>query len=453
MKKHKISVIGAGGGFVIGLIHDLCLTPGLHGSTVSLMDVNEKRLALAEAICRRHAREMGAALTIETTLDRREALKDADFVVTVALIDGPRRLQEGWAIALKHGYRWPGSFHIMYDEPFWLNFYQLQLFESITRDILEVCPAAWHLLVSNPVIAATTLIQRKYPQAKMVGMCHGFGGVYGVASAAIGPGFDPQQIVFEIPGVNHFVWLNHLTHKGEDLLPALTRLAEENSVRHIRTNQAPGITRKALELYQRFGVVPIGDTAHWTGASWPWWYHEPEDPDGAAWNVQMGQCWANYIEVLKGRMVAFEKSAADPSVPIAKSMGLPAGQTGEPMIPFVEAVARDIPRVIVVNTLNAEDFIPGIPRDFEVEIGALVSGVGLRGIKAKPLPKSILAQILRDRVAPVETELAAYAQGSRELLLQLVLMDKWTKSERQANALIDEIFALPYHEELRRHYR
>jgi alpha-galactosidase len=103
--------------------------------------------------------------------------------------------------------------------------------------------------------------------------------------------------------------------------------------------------------------------------------------------------------------------------------------------------------------LNAEEFIPGIPRDFEVEIGALVSGVGLRGIKAKPLPKSILAQILRDRVAPVETELAAYAQGSRELLLQLVLMDKWTKSERQANALIDEIFALPYHEELRRHYR
>ena len=50
-------------------------------------------------------------------------------------------------------------------------------------------------------------------------------------------------------------------------------------------------------------------------------------------------------------------------------------------------------------------------------------------------------------------ELAAYEEGNRDLLLQLVLMDKWTTSAEQANALIDEIFALTYHEDLRQHYR
>ena len=40
----KISIIGAGGSFTVGLIHDLCLTPNLYGSTISLMDINEERL-------------------------------------------------------------------------------------------------------------------------------------------------------------------------------------------------------------------------------------------------------------------------------------------------------------------------------------------------------------------------------------------------------------------------
>jgi len=50
-------------------------------------------------------------------------------------------------------------------------------------------------------------------------------------------------------------------------------------------------------------------------------------------------------------------------------------------------------------------------------------------------------------------ELAAYEKGNRALLTQLVMMDKWTQSVKNANDLIDEIFALPYHKELREHYR
>jgi len=69
------------------------------------------------------------------------------------------------------------------------------------------------------------------------------------------------------------------------------------------------------------------------------------------------------------------------------------------------------------------------------------------------LPKPIIAHILRDRVAPVEIELEAYNKGSRDLLVQLVLTDKWITSEKHANELIDDIFALPYHKELREHYR
>ncbi len=80
-------------------------------------------------------------------------------------------------------------------------------------------------------------------------------------------------------------------------------------------------------------------------------------------------------------------------------------------------------------------------------------GTGVRGNATTPLPRAILARLWRDRLAPVELELAAYAQGSRELLRQLILTDPFTRSLGQADALLEDILALPGHEAMRAHYR
>jgi len=77
----------------------------------------------------------------------------------------------------------------------------------------------------------------------------------------------------------------------------------------------------------------------------------------------------------------------------------------------------------------------------------------VRGIRARGLSKPLVAFVLRDRVAPVEVELEAYEAGSRERLLELVEMDPWTRSEEQAEGLLNDILSIPYHEEMRRHYK
>ena len=123
------------------------------------------------------------------------------------------------------------------------------------------------------------------------------------------------------------------------------------------------------------------------------------------------------------------------------------------MVPIIESIAYDIPRVIIGNIQNRGSLVPGIPEDFEVEVPTLVSARGIEGIQTRGLPKAVLAHILRDRVAPVNLELEAYNTGSRELLLQLIMMDPWNRSEEQAVGLLEEIFALPYYGELRTHYR
>ena len=449
MKDPKISVIGAGGSFVIGLIHDICLTPSLHGATISFMDADQDRLDTSYRLCTRYAEERGVKLKIGMTRDRRESMRDADFVITIALIDGSRRLLEGWAIARKLGYQWGGSYHILYDEPFWLNYYQLRLFESIVKDMIEVCPRALHLLVSNPVLAATTYLNRTYPQLQTVGLCHGFSGVNQIARIL---GLDQKSLSYEIPGVNHFVWLTHVTHKGEDVFPLVDRWTREQSARYWETHGPDQLSPKRVDLYRRLGVIPIGDTANWTGASWPWWYHSDPEVE-RSWKEDSEKPWFRYAEGVRDRPARHRRIVDDPEANIAREFHFGDEPTGEPMVPIVESVSYDVPRVVIVNILNSDEYVSGIPRDFEVEIPALVSARGVQGIKTKGLPRPVIAHILRDRVAPVEIELEAYRTGSRDLLTELVLMDKWTKSLEHAGRLIDEIFALPYHQELREHYR
>jgi alpha-galactosidase len=131
----------------------------------------------------------------------------------------------------------------------------------------------------------------------------------------------------------------------------------------------------------------------------------------------------------------------------------PPKHSHESIIPMVEALICDTPRTIISNIPNQGGYVPGIPHDFQVEVPALVSRRGIQGIQTDGLPTAALAYVLRDCVVPVELELAAYTQHSRKLLLELIMTDPWTQSVEQANALIDDIAALPFHTALRDHYR
>ena len=450
MAEVKIAFIGGGsGGFTLDQVKGICLTPNLHGSTISLMDVNEDRLNDTYVICNRFVKQMGADVKFEKTLDRREALKGADFVINTALVDGARRLKEGWMIAEKHGVKWGGSYHILYDEPFWLNYYQLQLFEGIARDMLEFCPDAWLLLVSNPVLAGTTFLTRKYPDLKMVGLCGADAGVYEIAAVL---GLERKHITYEVPGVNHFIWLTKMSYRGQDVFPMIDRWLETEAEGYWEKHPEGEMGMKKMDLYRNLGAIPIGDSASITGASWPWWYHSSEEVE-KRWGADSRTWWYEYAEEVRKAPENFKQFVQDESHQyVSKDQTLEAEAHGL-QIPIIESIACDIPRTFITNIQNTNEFVAGVPRDFEVEIPTLISRRGVQGIKTDGLPKPIIAHLLRDRVAPVEIELEAYQKGSRNLLAHLVMTDKWITSQKQAEDLIDEIFSLPYHGELREHYR
>jgi alpha-galactosidase len=444
----KISIIGAGSAvFSLRLIIDFCLTPNLQGSTISFMDIDQGRLDAIHRLCQRYADEVGIRLTLEKTTNRRESLAGADFVINTALAAGHERLREGWTVARQHGYRLGGSLHVYHDEAFWINFYQFRLFDEVITDVLDICPEAWYLQVGNPVLAGITYLGRKYPQAKIVGLCHGFSGVYRIADVL---GLDRERLHFQIPGVNHFVWLTHLYHDGQDVMPAFERWIETEAPAYWETcPPSDFLGPVAVDLYKRFGAFPIGDTCNPGGGSWPYWHHV-DDATEKRWKEDPYLWYENYFGWLDRTVRKIREAGEDASAKVSEVF--PPKLSGEVMVPIIESIACDVPRVIVANIPNSGDFVPGVPRDFAVEIPTLVSKCGIQGIKTGGLPRPLIAYILRDRVAPIETELEAYQTGSREALRQLILMDPYTQSDDQARSLLDGILSLPYHDAMRQHF-
>lgn len=448
----KISLIGAGSGaFSLSLIRDLCLTKNLEGCTVSFMDIDQERLDGSYHLCRRYAEELGVHINFEKTLNREESLQGADFVINTALAAGHHRLQQGWEIARQYGYRWGGSLAIMHDEAFWINFYQLRLFESLAEDILRICPDAWYLKVANSVLGGTTYLTRKYPKLKMTGLCHGFGGVYHIAELALGKDFDRSQLTFEVPGVNHFIWLTKMYYKGQDVMPLFGEWVKNKSEEYFQTcSESDHMGPKPVDLYRRFGVVPVGDTATVGGGAWGWWYHS-DDATEKRWKENPDKWWQNHFRWVAHTAKENYRVSNDPKARMIEYLS--PKMSGEQMVPIIESIACDIPRTYIVNIPNRGKLVPGIPEDFVVEVPALVSKRGIQGIQTDGLPTAVLAHLLRDRVAPVELELAAYEQGSRRMLEELIGMDPWTQSSRQAQDFLCDLLALPYHQAIQDHYQ
>ncbi len=446
----KVAIIGAGSAvFSINLIKDICINRNFDGSEVALMDINERRLNGIYSLCRKYIQATGVNIGLSMTMDRREALQGADFVMDVALDYGHERLKDGWKVAEDCGYRYGGSLHVMHDEAFWVNWYQIKLMEDIYKDILDICPDAWYLLVANPVQAGTTYLCRKYPGAKVIGMCHGG---YRALNLFDAMGLDRKDCTWEVSGVNHFVFMNSFYYKGQDAFPLLDKwLADGENMKQIMADplpwrqSSPKLGPKAVDLYHRYGVFPIGDTNSPGGGAWGWWYHT--DDVEQSYMEDAANWWKWHFQRGQNKLDKIWASIEDPNVNVLEFIGsVPAD---EPMIPTVEALAFNVERKVIVNVLNSGNWVQGVPTDYECECWAILNKDGVHPLNMKPQPKAVIAEMYHDRIAPVEMELQAFETGRIEFLEELVMMDPWTKSHAQARKLIRNILNMPCNREMK----
>ena len=224
----KITLIGAGStGFAKPFLVDIMSRPGLADATVSLMDIDAKKLAVTESLARKIARQLKAPNRIEATTDRRRALDGADYVVSVVLLHGIEPYEHALNTTLRHGVNASigcttgpsGVFMFLRYVP-----YQ----RAITKDMMEVCPDCLYLHYSNPTTMVPWYVNLVAPRIRSIGMCHSVQHSASQIADYIGAPLDETR--HWVAGVNHQAWFLRYEWNGKDAYPLLREAAKRPEV-------------------------------------------------------------------------------------------------------------------------------------------------------------------------------------------------------------------------------
>lgn len=448
-KPSKIVCIGAGSAvFGLSNMATIVRSQRLRGLELVLVDIDQAGLKTMTKLAQMMNRAWDSEMTIWSTTEREEALPGADFVV-VSVQVGPREevWELDWKIPLQHGVRQPyaensgpGAFaHTARNAP---------LILAIAQDMERLCPDAWYLNFTNPLIRLTWVVQR-YTKIKVVGLCHQLFWAYAMAAAVLADrwglqipeGFHVhtnydnqaslipvmlagyQHLDIKAAGLNHFSWVYDIRDRetGEDLYPLL----RERWLHHYRKDFEP-LTREMLQI---FGLMPTAGDAHL--CEYLPWTHDPVTKPWEKYNLRL-QSWDG-----NRRRRADRKALAEAIV---------AGK--QPVDQLKNAISEGVPEIVEAITFNDNFYhhqlnlpnnglIPNLPDDAIVEVPGIISSFGIRGLNFPPLPEGI-AELCRRELALSSLVVDTVVQGNRQLALQALLLDPMMNDIDRARAILDD---------------
>jgi alpha-galactosidase len=274
----KIAFIGAGSlGFTRGLVRDILTFPLLEDATLTLMDVDPERLEFAQKSCQRIVDMGNYPATVEATMDRAEALKDADAVLVTILAGGVDVWRHDIEIPKKYGVdinigdtRGPsGIFRFLRTAPVML---------SIAHDMERYCPGATMLNYTNPMAMLCRVMQRE-TDIQLTGLCHSVQGTAMMLAKWIGAPYD--EITYTCAGINHMAWYLRYEWNGEDAYPLIRQAVTERPEVY---NEE--IVRNEMFLHLDYYVTE--SSGH--NSEYNWWFRKRPDliekycTHGTGWN-------------------------------------------------------------------------------------------------------------------------------------------------------------------------
>jgi len=215
MKGLKIVTIGGGSSYTPEIVEGFIKRyDELPVRELWLVDIQEgkDKLDTVAGLARRMVREAGVPIGIHTTLDRREALPDADFVTTqlrVGLLDARIRDER---IPLSHGYigqetNGAGGFL--------KALRTIPVILDIDRDMAELCPQAWLINFTNPSGMVTEAVARYGKNKKVIGLCNVPIGMEMAIAKLLE--IDQSRLRIDFAGLNHMVFGLHVYADGVDV--------------------------------------------------------------------------------------------------------------------------------------------------------------------------------------------------------------------------------------------
>jgi alpha-galactosidase/6-phospho-beta-glucosidase family protein len=426
----KVAFIGAGSiGFTRRLMRDILTVPELQDTHFSFTDISKRNLGMVEKLCLKDIRGNNLPAKLTSSVDRREALDGADYVINCTRIGGLEAFQHDIDIPLKYGVDQcvadtlcVGG--IMYGQrniPCVLDF---------CDDIREVAAdGAIMLNYANPN-AMNTWAANEFGGVPTIGLCHGVMGGHWQIAAVIeqlinkgkkegSPGYRkvlPKDVDIICAGINHQTWYIQAIYDGEDWTDRLLEGFEQHPS-YRKTEKV------RIDVLRRFGYYSTESNGHLSEYV-PWYRKRPKEirkwADLSSWiNGETG----GYLRVCTEGRNWFQTDFPNWLKAEDKPIG-PEDRSQEHGSYIIEGLETGRVYRGHFNVVN-DGAISNLPDDCIVEVPGYVDRNGINIPLVGDLPMACAAT-LSASVNVQRMSVYAAVEGDLTLLKQAVLHDPLT---------------------------
>lgn len=438
--KPKIVVIGSGSQFTEFFLQEIFKFEEFRGCTLTLVDRRPTRLEQEIRLASFINDSVGWDIKVKGYTDRRDALKDANYIYCFIAVNHMETWKKEFEIANKHGI-YPLEAYTAGAPGLGMSMRHVPVMIDICKDIEEICPNAWLILDNNPLAKIIAAILR-HTKVKCIGYCNGHELVQMALEQILNMderepserAADPVEREFMVPagnvdiilaGINHCQWLLDIrdTKTGEDLYP----LVREN-IKDM--NKVPTGYKFSAEVCKLFGYFPSPADNHVADYIWAVDRRIFRDFDLAPYPVDKwfggrdAEAWKKIADGINtheaARDFVSKRRVGWLNLQIARFM-----MSGE---------QKYFPAINLLNT----GAITNLDSDIIVEVPAIIGPNGVKAIMIGALPEQLIPICaLHGKITNIVAD--ATVLGSKELALQALLLDPFVPNLQTAKGLLDDM--------------
>ncbi|RJS83395.1 alpha-glucosidase/alpha-galactosidase [Candidatus Bathyarchaeota archaeon] len=425
----KIALIGAGSHvFARRLITDFLSYPELRESTISLMDIDEEGLALTTAFAKRVVEQHGFKTKIESTLNRREALEGADYVIVSIRVGGTEANKLDLMIPAKYGVKQgigdtvgPGGvFYALRHIPVILD---------ICYDMEELCPDALLINYTNPMAMICWAVN-DYTRIRNVGLCHSVQGT--AAELARYLGAPVEELSYWVAGINHMAWFLELKWRGRDAYPILRERFKDPEVYSRPDAHWAGADIVRVEIFKAFGYFNTESSQHMSEYV-PYFRKRPELFERFKLDSPLER-----LEKMEEKRKRREEELREL---LRENREIPIKRSREYCSEIIYAMETGVPCRINGNVKN-DGLITNLLRGCCVEVPCFVDKNGIHPCYVGDLPPQCAA-LNRTNINVQELGVKAAVEKDKTLAFQAILVDPLTSAVLtidETRRMVNEMF-------------
>jgi alpha-galactosidase len=426
----KIVLIGAGSHFFArNIITDILSYPGLRDSTITLVGhVHKEPVDLVAAFAKKMVQEHGFKTIIESTMDRHEALKNADYVLTAIRAGGAPAMQADREITSKYGVN-ESAGDTLGPLGVFFGLRNVPVILDICRDMAEFCPEALLINYTNPLAIIGWSVS-DYTNIQNVGICNGVQST--ATDLAKYLGIPQDELDYWIGGINHMAWFLELKHHGKDIYPLLKEKFKDPAVYSGPNAHVFGADIVRAEVFKAFGYYCTETSPH-LSEYLPYFRKRPELIE----RLKLQMIERNVVEREKMR----QANEASLKQLVSAKEKLPVSRKNDYGVSIIQAIESGIPARFTGNMKNS-GLITNLLSGCCVEVPCLADREGLHPCYVGDLPPQ-LAGLNRTNINVQELAVRGIAEKDKTKIFQSILLDPLTAAVLtidETRNMVEEMF-------------